>query len=408
MVCFQKALSLFKTQNDQIGILLCSTELALHSIFVGELPKAEAILKEILKNSDLPPQVSILTIGTLIAVLSNLSKIDEADRYYNQGLSLLKVLEGNDPETCRVFLDSGHSWRYFFSGDYLKAIDLAKKAAVRLERLDIHHLLGHSHCVLSGSLYYLGHYKEGLEYAERGLQIAKEKGYKDSTTGWLLVYASLNASKLSRAKEALAFAEESLCFFQRQETPYGKSGSYLAFFECHMQTGNLEAATLAINEAIDLSKHYPPTLFIFSLRWSLALLFAVKGNIKDALCQLKEIESYQQDSTYVNGGIALLYSNIYWKQGKTEKALSSLTYALKIAEANQYDKKIVEECNWIIPLLIAIYAQGELKEYIVKLIIGMGIQAEPELRRLQRSRNTQVSQSAKTILRQIRTRVHQA
>ncbi len=51
--------------------------------------------------------------------------------------------------------------------------------------------------------------------------------------------------------------------------------------------------------------------------------------------------------------------------------------------------------------MTALYAQGELKEYIVKLIIGMGIQAEPELRRLQRSSNTRVSQSAKTILRQI-------
>ncbi len=98
---------------------------------------------------------------------------------------------------------------------------------------------------------------------------------------------------------------------------------------------------------------------------------------------------------------ASLYSQIWWKQGKTEKALSSLIHALKIAEANQYDEHIINARDWIVPLLTALYAQGELKEYIVKLIIRMGIQAEPELRRLQRSSNIHVSQSAKTILRQI-------
>jgi LuxR family maltose regulon positive regulatory protein len=401
LVCFQKALSLFQTENNQIGIQLCFAELAVHYLFAGDFPKAEAILKEILKTGDLAPIASILTIGTLLTALAHLSKIDEADRYYNQGLSLLNVLDGRDLELARAFLNSTYGWRYFFSGDYLKAIDLAKKALVLLECLDIHHLIGHSHFLLSGSLYYLGHYKESLENAKNGLRIAKEKGYKDFSTGWLLVYASLNASELGRVQEALEFAEESLSFFQKQDTPYGKSASYQAFFKYHVHTGNLEAAAVAIHEALDLSKHYCSTLFVASLRFSLAYLFAVNGNYKDALCQLKEIESYRNNNTYVDFGSASLYSLIWWKQGKTEKALSSLLYALKISEANQYDKNITIFHDWIIPLLIAIYAQGELREYIVKLIIDIGAQAEPELRRLQRSGDVHVSQSAKTILRQI-------
>jgi LuxR family maltose regulon positive regulatory protein len=401
LVYYQKALSLFQTQNDQIGTQLCYTELALYYFFIGDAPKAEAILKEILKTSNLAPVVTILTIGLLISVSSQLCKMDEADRYYNQGLSLLNVLDNNDQEISRVVLDSCYGWRYFFSGDYLKAVDLAKKALVMLERLDNHHLIGHSRFLLSGSLFHLGRYKEGLEYAECGLRIAKEKGYRDSFTGWLLVYASLNAAKLGKVQEALELAEESISFFQRHDAPYGKSASYRAHFFCYMQTGDIEAAAEAIHKGLDLTKYYFSSFTASCLRISLASLLVVKENYKDALSQLKEIESYQQNNKFVDFFNATLYSQIFWKQGKTEKALSSLIHALKIAEAHHYDKMVLEECPWIIPLLTELYARGELREYIVKLIIDMGIRAEPELRRLQRSRNIHISKSAKTILHQI-------
>ncbi len=137
-------------------------------------------------------------------------------RTINQGLSFLSVLEGREQEISRAFLDSAHGWRYYFSGDFLKAIDLAKKAIALLEQLDIHYLIGHSRILLSGSLFYLGRYKEGLESAEYGLRIAKERGYKDSYTGWLMVFASFNASKLGRVQEALAFAEERLLFLSKR------------------------------------------------------------------------------------------------------------------------------------------------------------------------------------------------
>jgi ATP/maltotriose-dependent transcriptional regulator MalT len=73
-VCFQKALLLFKTKNDQIGIQRCLIELAVIHMFAGDFPKAEAILKQILTTNGLPPFASILNIGSLIIALAHLGK----------------------------------------------------------------------------------------------------------------------------------------------------------------------------------------------------------------------------------------------------------------------------------------------------------------------------------------------
>ncbi len=253
---FQKALLLFQKQDDQSGIRLCYNELARHHLVTGDFLKAEVILKQILTTHGLPAFASILNIGYLMIALAHLLKFDEADLYYHQGLSILSMLAGREQEISRAFLDSAHGFRYYFVGNYVKAAELAKKAIALLEQLDIDYLIGHSRILLSGSLFFLGRFKESLESAEYGLRIANERGYKDLYSGWLMVFASLNASKLGRMQEALAFVEEALSFFQRDDSPYGKASCYRAFFEYYMQMGDHEAAAKAINEGLEITEYY--------------------------------------------------------------------------------------------------------------------------------------------------------
>jgi LuxR family maltose regulon positive regulatory protein len=75
-----------------------------------------------------------------------------------------------------------------------------------------------------------------------------------------------------------------------------------------------------------------------------------------------------------------------------------MSYWLETSERKQYDAWVVAEKDWIIPLLVELYAMGDMKNYIKKLFIKIGLFAELHLTSLMKHKKLTISIAAKQLL----------
>jgi DNA-binding SARP family transcriptional activator len=392
---YNRAYESFRREKSQKGVGLCLNALGYNYYLTGDFQRAEKRLKELLKQVQGNPRLCIDILGNLIFISSHLGKMTVADQYFDKAMSLLAEL---NEDSLLAWLYFNQGFRYGVSGDLVKALKIGERAKEICESLGLYRLLALTYNLMSWSSYYLGHFSKGIANAVKGMEIVKERGFRDSPHAWLLIDSGLNAIALGNISEAIDDGKEGLIIFQDLGSNWGQAWAYHVLQRAYQKSGDPVAAEECGRSGLEVIEGLTLPLDEGYLKGSLAEFFLEQGQGEDAQPLLEDAEKKLKQSKLNISRVYLWHARYYWEQRQKEIALSKLLSGLQLCEANQYDIWVVSEKHWITPLLVEIFAQGEMQGYLQRIIEKMGPYSLKELALLQKNKNPQTRKAASNII----------
>ncbi|HOS98152.1 MAG TPA: hypothetical protein PLU54_10915, partial [Deltaproteobacteria bacterium] len=279
----RRAMALFREHRDQIGIDHCLKEIAFGHFMIGEFQKAQEIYEKLLDSPSLTPMLHLEAHIQMVFINAQIGNMDVADAHAGEALRMLDDMEDSlTRDGYHAWLMINHGFRYVFSGDPLKAMEMAKKATAVLERLPSHRLMTYCHHLASSACLFQGHFRQGLDEALQGLAIMNRSRFHDTTRGWLLCNAGANALCLGLFDEAMRYTEDSLRFFQNGNNPFGMAYAYFTLQQFHLVTGRLELAEETGKTCLQVVRGLPIPHVTGPAKASLADTLILKGRLDEA------------------------------------------------------------------------------------------------------------------------------
>ncbi|MCP3898594.1 MAG: hypothetical protein GY707_02545 [Desulfobacteraceae bacterium] len=405
---YEKVLKIFRSRKDQEGECICLMELAEHYVTSGDLKRAELEYKKIIIINQLDPFLSIITLGHLIKVLGLSGKTKEADKYAKKAVTLLSYL--NDEKSlkmCKGWIAVARGYRYVFSGNYHKAIKHGENSISLFKDIGEFKLMFASYFILSTSCFYLGLFSKGMQAAQEGVKIAKDNFLLsgDYAEFLCLLREKNNLAMEDLTKEQLLISLENCqnCLKSFQDISFigGIAQTFLVLHTAHLKMGEVTKAEKSLRNGIEIVKDHNMPLIENELKLSLSqLLFFRKGDEhkREAMMLLKDAEKAFAAPGWHMCWVAKVYARYYWSYGHFETVFWYIEAWLKTSEIKQYDAWIVSEKDWIIPLLVELFAMGDMKEYIKEIFIKIGPFAEIHLTSLMKNKNPTISRAAAKLL----------
>lgn len=420
---YDRAVHRFIMQKDEQGVLSCLVETGLTYYQTGELRKAQHIFQDLLERDSLDSKVRIEILGYLIYNSSYLGDMDFADRCFDDAMALLKELHDEDLRyKCLLWIYYYRAFRYLFSSDYAKALETAEYAKLISRDSEPYRYPLAFYLPAASAYCGLRLYSEGFDVAREALSIIK-KGRIQSQSGttptgwhsprsspggkralpdtfipWLLATAAKNAVESGRISEALEDAEESLKSFRRMGFCRGEAFSYSILSRAYHKSGNRAAAEQCARSGIEAIRGLTWLRQEGLLKVYLSAFLIEKGEHDEALQLLPEAEGCPSDSLCV-AWIDFLYARLYWSNNRRDDALFRLLKGLEICEQDRFGSRFTSEKHWIIPLLVEVFAQGNMRTFIPELISQMQPDAAAQLALLQQSENPTIREAATSLLK---------
>ncbi len=377
---YKKALDLFHQANDVKGIEHCALDLARHDSLSGDFRHAEGSLKDLLARPGVRPIIRLEALGHWVLYSSYYGEVDIADRCFDEAMALCMEIEDPTLRTsirARLYYFKG--WRWLYSGDFEKTLDMAERGKALMEAVSNQRMIAVGCQLISAAHYYLGRFEEGRASAGQGLKIIREKGYRDVTLPWQLILSARNRLELGEIEAARGQAEEGLKSFREIGNPQGLAYAWLALHIVYLKIGESHAAEEALRTGIDVVKELDLPLIQGGLKGSLARFMIDRGRFGEALPLLEESEKKVRHSKFDHAWMLRVWAMHHLRLGQMEPARDKLSRALRICLDNRYDRWVVAEKRWIVPLLAALWRRGEMRAYIEKICREMGPDAENRL-----------------------------
>jgi ATP/maltotriose-dependent transcriptional regulator MalT/two-component SAPR family response regulator len=419
---YRMALDCFIEQKDRDGVQSCLVESGLIDFQTGDLRKARDRFQELLEQPDLDPKLLIEIQGYLIYISSHFGQMDLADRCFDEAISLTCGLDEAVRHPCLLWLYYYRGFRYAFSGDYDRVIEVAEtmKAICRSKEPD--EIPPGYHLLMSMACYHSRLYSRGFECAREGLTLLREgrtpsgakasgwssprlsprgeRGFPDVSRCWLLAFAALNAAELGNMAGTLEDAEESLRCFRKMGCGYGEPFAYFVLHDVHLKSGDRAAAERYARSGIEALKGKTMPSYEAMLKLRLARSFAEKGESAEALQLLKDADGHVRELMHPVL-LSLLLARLHGSENQPAAALGHMVSALEISRQRRQDSLLVSERDWIVPMLVEVFAQGKMQDYITEIIGKMAPEASGQLSLLQRGGNPAIRQAASQLLKEL-------
>jgi DNA-binding SARP family transcriptional activator len=336
-------------------------------------------------------------------------------------MALLEDMDDEDlRHKCMSWIYVYRGFRYLFSGDYEKVLEICEYVKAISRDSEPHHAPVVHYLLTSTACYNLQLYSRGFETAGEALSAIKkrfpqpgmtasgwhsprssplglrERAFPDPFPSWLLATSALNAVELGKMTEALTEAEESLKLFRKMGFRHGEAFAYYVLSKAHMKSGAWAEAEQCARLGIEAVRGLTWLRTELNLRMCLAECLIEKGELEEAFLALKETEERVGDIVNI-ANLAkanLLYARIYWSSGRCAESLHRLLAALEFCEQKRLGAFILSEKHWIIPPLVEAFAQGKMQAYIIEIAAGIGPEAATQLSLSQDGENAVLREAA--------------
>ncbi len=395
---YKYAQSMFQERNIIKGIGLSLNRLFSNYYIIGDFHKAEANLIELLKGIQSSSRLYVDVLGHLIFITSHIGKLEEADGYLDKAMKVLPEIKETDLQAW-IYINQG--FRFFSSGDFLEAESCGEKSNKLATRLILQNLLTYSYHLISISNYYLGNFTKGFDAALKGLKISQERGLRDATHAWLFIDASFCASAKGDILAAIEYGHDGLKISEELESSWSEAWACHALQDAYFKGNDVikaeEFARLSITKVDYLTLPYDEAV----MKLGLASILIEKGDPDNAGPILSEAEKMAGGSKFNLCRTYIWYARYYWMKNKMPSCIKKLSAALVLSEKNHYDSWIIAEKRWIIPLLVSIYPEKELQNYLNKIFLNPGLSAVSTLKQLEKSKDREVKKTAGLILTEL-------
>jgi len=165
-----------------------------------------------------------------------------------------------------------------------------------------------------------------------------------------------------------------------------------------MLSGDLILCENTIRKGNDLLKGLYFPQVDAQLKAALAMVHMFYGRFSEAEDLIDKAREEFSSSKLFYLFAQVLYAGMYLAQGKTDQALDKTRSALELSQINGYEFWLPTLGKWIVPLLVRLYANGEMTDYIRKIFKMMDSGVQDELIRIEKTGDPSESRSASLIL----------
>ncbi len=257
-----------------------------------------------------------------------------------------------------------HAIRYFMSGDFHTAVNRCEQARELLRGSKNIRIISLYYIHSSMAYHYTGSFQKGLENAETGLRLVRERGVRDFTLGWFLLGCSMNSLGLRKITDAIDYGNKALSNFRETGSLWGEAYTCAVLQTIFIQSGDLPGAEDIISKGLEVLNTIDLPNIKSQLFLGQAMVRAMRGNMQEVEPLLKEACSLSMESPFVSWWCACIRTTVFMFQGKTDKALDHAREGLRISMAHGYDAWVVMQLPLLLVPLAALYEQGEMKEYL--------------------------------------------
>lgn len=396
---FEKAKSLFEAQGNQLGVDLCEFDMGSIYFPMGYFAKAEEMFTRIISRPSCDPLVHNLLLAQLVFITAYLGKLDLADRYYQEGMAhSAMIADKNQRQDLQAMLFINHSVRWSRSGDFSNAVASSGKARDLLEgrRSDRLRYFYYNQDAIAN--FSAGRFAEGLESAKAGLALARDKGFRDVTMGWLLLGCCMNSSGLKKMSDAIEYGKKAQKYFDETGSLWGGSTTCVVLQMIYMKAGNMKAAEeityhgLSILESIDLPENKN------QLVMGLALIRTLQGKTTEAESLMEGVCIQSSSSKFFLLWEACIRACHASFLGREDEALEHARRCLEIGRANGYDFWITEYILLMLVPLASLYERGEMRDYLRTIFARIDPDLKATLGQMENLGIPEMAHACRTIL----------
>nr|ABY56076.1 transcriptional regulator [uncultured bacterium pFosPlaG] len=401
--CLEQSAQAFLNDKVPYGAALCLMRLGYQNHMDGDFPKAERTYKQavdiFVDNIELTTILYLFIIDTL----AQQGKFEQADLCYNKAMTI--SVNPQDSQ-WRLLLEGGIYTqignRHLLSGNFQRSNDFLKKSKQLFENSDFYALFTKNYYITALTNYYMGDFSEGLENAQKGLNLMRDKGFEDFfPSAWLNFSAARNCLELNKTIEATEHIKESLRNFENIGSDWGRAMCYLTFYQIHKHSGDDAKALKNLSQCEAVIGQYKIPWAEFELNVFKAGLYIEKSDFQKARQILETSNKELKLFRYLNNRINFVWARYYWAQNDKEMAFQKLLKGIKICQENQYYFLLSVGEEGVVPILVELFASGKEQLYIKKIFNQMGMCARSSLIDLQKSKSTDISKAASEILTQM-------
>jgi DNA-binding SARP family transcriptional activator len=347
------------------------------------------------------PRLYVDALGHLIFILSHKGKFEEADSYYTEAMQTLTG-PGESDMHAWIYLNQGFS--FFISGDHAKAKSFGQRANAISKRIGRHHLLTMGYHLVSICDFFMGHFEKALATALKGIQLGEEKGFIETAHAWNWNDASLCASVLGRLDDAIAYGRKNLSICKDLGSLWSEAWAQRALTVAYLKSGDSPRAETAARSAVDLLEALDLPYDTAAIKMGLAAVLIEKGQWAEAFPLLETAQQMLEPFKAHLAGTLLMFARYYQENENRAAALVKLRDAVALGVKFRHERWLVGEQHWIVPLLVALYPDKTLQDYVEHQFLHFGCGSFLELGRIYANEKGEMKKSAHALLRALKQR----
>ncbi len=396
---FQRAQAMFEEQGLRSRVDMCEHCLGVIYYPMGYFRKVEEQLTKALNNPSCDPTISMLFRAHLIFVTSYLRKIDTADRYFQEAMAdVEQIADKPFRDQMRALLLINHTVRYITSGDFRAAAARAEEAkplALRGSNSQLQMLYYNNHGL---ACFYAGRFAEGLEDAGKGLNLVREKGYRDILTGWLLLTYSMNCTGLNRMTEAIEYGSQASACFREMGSLWGEASACTVFQMIHLRTGNILAAEEAIDQGLKILEGIDFPEIQGQLMMGRAMIRVLQGQFAEAESLVEGAIRANADSKFFAFWKTCFLAGLSFLKGEREEAIDHAREALKTSREHGYGVWMASHMHFLSVPMASLYEKGEMREYLREIFSLIDPEVKEIFHQLEANGDQEFSKASAIIL----------
>jgi two-component SAPR family response regulator/tetratricopeptide (TPR) repeat protein len=361
----KKAYTFFRKTEMTESAFIALNDLARSYYLQGNFSSAESALYELLNHSVIPEKLQIEAHGHLIFISAYLGKMDIADMHYSEAKKLLDAwIETRKNKEWEAWIDLNKGFRYYFSGENQKAVEIAELARMNLDSYSSTQVLAFYYHLVSSAYYLTGETQLGMERVKQGLQLVCDNGFQDTQKAWLLISSALHNLSLKRIEESILDMENAYQIFQQGGGKWGEAVCWIVFTAIYLGEEMKEKAEEAIHIGMELVNKHRFPMEEGKLLYFTAMALIEMGAYDNAAALLDRAEELLSHSIFESCFIKYIYAYLYLKTGKPEKSLAMTRTALKMSRNNGSENWFSSKLKWVPDLLAALSPPGKIDKQI--------------------------------------------
>ena len=351
MELLTRAHLLFKKMDAKDEMIKCLVELGSQYYFTGHVKEAKLLMEQILDDLDPRSTTYIIAMTFLTFLPSVLGEFETAEQYYKTAGEVIETYPEFERNTSRALINTSMTHILYFKGDFEGSYNLCKKLLKTVLALRIDPCLPLVYYQLSTDCYFLGDFKKGCMFGQKGIEACEKTALADSRKGWNYLAWAQNCLGLGKLDLAMDFIDRSVELFEDPGNRWGLANAWECLHLVYLAQGKTKKARQILENALDIIKGYGLQVTRGSLENHYAGLLIMKEQHKDALDLLEQSRSRLAGAAFHLFLNHLLTVKALDRLNRPNKALEHLAAALSLSRDKPYDRYFIREKKWLVRFL---------------------------------------------------------